>query len=130
MNKDSFLDIAIYELILFILDCHIKDQDYGKVSLPIRVEGAFLPKTYCITIGERYSPSMFQNLRTQLTSNITGRWKSKDHYLPIAIASVIMNHFSGKFIIEPLKEKDHEFQLHFPFELVHHSSSNLNNTEE
>ena len=121
LNADMFLHDAVYELILFILNSYIREQDQEKVFLPINVDGKILASSYCITIREHYSPPMTQMLISQLTSQITDKWESRGHYLPIALTSVIMNHYGGKLIIESLMEKGNEFQLHFPPEMVSHS---------
>lgn len=112
LEADRFLYDVFDELLLFILSSN--DLDTDKLKLPVLIEASLLPSNLCISIRDNHSQPMSQLLCTQLVSPITEKWESRGHYLPIALASVIMKYYDGELKITPLDPKGNEFQLLFP----------------
>ena len=125
ITADKYLYDLFYELLFFILNSNYSDLDIKALKLPILIEASFLPLNFCVSIYDNYSLPISKFISSQITSPITENWESRGHYLPIALASVIMKRYNGSFKIVPLGPKGNKFQLIFPLELLQHSYNPL-----
>ncbi|MFX0086195.1 MAG: PAS domain S-box protein [Candidatus Hodarchaeota archaeon] len=120
LEVDNYLYDMFYELLFFILNSSYVDLDTKRLKLPVLIEASFLPSNLCISIRDHYSQPISQLISTHLTSPITEKWESRGHYLPIALASVIMKRYNGTLKIIPLDPKGNEFQFLFPLKIIQH----------
>jgi PAS domain S-box-containing protein len=116
--SDIYLEDIFYELMLFIIELNYSTMNSHNAKLPVVIEGTLLTSSFCVIIRDTYSQPISQDISEKILTSITENWEYQGHYLPIALASVVLAHYSGKLEINPLEPKGNEFRLHFPLRLV------------
>ncbi|MFX1285032.1 MAG: PAS domain S-box protein [Promethearchaeota archaeon] len=123
LEVDNYFYDMLYELLFFILSSN--NLESKKPNVSITIEALLGPLNLCISIRDNYSQTIPQSISTQLTSPITENWETRGHYLPIALASVIMKRYDGTLKINPLSPNGNEFQLLFPLKIVQNTHASL-----
>ncbi len=112
---DKYLKDIFYELILFSQSYKEKHMDKRD---PVIIEGFQNPSYFCVSIRDSLSQPISEDISSSLSEKITDDWEYQGHYIGIALASVIMQHYSGSLKILALDQKGNEFQLYFPLNLL------------
>jgi len=115
---DKHLKDIFYELILF---SQSSKEDYMDEKSPVFIEGCQNPSYFCVSIRDSLSHPITEEISIRLSKKITEEWEYQGHYIGIALASVIMQHYGGSLKILPLDRKGNEFQLYFPLDLLQYS---------
>jgi len=115
---DKYLKNIFYELILFNQSSKENHMDEGD---PIVIEGFQNTSYFCVSIRDSLSQPISEDISSSLSEKITEDWEYQGHYIGIALASVIMQHYGGSLKILALDQKGNEFQLYFPLNLLQYS---------
>ncbi|PWI46507.1 hypothetical protein CEE45_16540, partial [Candidatus Heimdallarchaeota archaeon B3_Heim] len=120
LEADNNLFDVFSELLRFIVSTRssVLDSDHSDPS--ILIDASILSSNLCIRIRDTNSQPISELLSTELISTITEKWVSRGHYLPIALASVIMKYYDGSLKITPLDPKGNSFELLFPLKMIIH----------
>ena len=76
------------------------------------------PSYYTVIISDHSSPPIAPEICQKLSVSVTDEWEYQGHYVGIALASVISQHYGGHLAIEPLDGTGNEFRLCIPKKLV------------
>ncbi|MFX0152853.1 MAG: PAS domain S-box protein, partial [Candidatus Hodarchaeota archaeon] len=125
INQDN-LDISIFgdhhlkkvfsELLFFLLNACDEEK---VMRSPILIEGSQIPSHLCVFIRDSCSQPIPPDICTRLSGIITEEWEAQGHYIGIALASVIMQHYGGSLKIQASEPTGNEFQILFPISMIH-----------
>jgi len=125
INQEN-LDISIYgdhhlkqvfsELLFFLLNACDEEK---VMQSPVLIEGSQIPSHLCVFIRDSCSHPIPLDISTRLSGIITEEWEAQGHYIGIALASVIMQHYGGSLKIQASTPTGNEFQLLFPINMIH-----------
>ncbi|MFX0085826.1 MAG: PAS domain S-box protein [Candidatus Hodarchaeota archaeon] len=114
LSGDKYLPDAIYEILLFILS----SNNGEKVQTPVIIKGSIYHPHFCVTIHDRQSQPISEEISSRLSGKITEKWEYQGHYIGISLTSVIMQHYGGLLKIQPLDPNGNEFHLLFPINMI------------
>ncbi|MFX0065011.1 MAG: ATP-binding protein, partial [Candidatus Hermodarchaeota archaeon] len=106
---NPYLKDVFSEILLFMLS-----PTKGEVI----IEGNQRSLHFCVSIEDRHSRPIPQEVCIRLTGTITDKWESQGHFIGISLASVIMQHYGGQLTINPSEQRGNTFQLLFPAHLI------------
>ena len=125
INQEN-LDISIYgdhhlkkvfsEVLFFLLNACDEEK---VMQSPVLIEGSQIPSHLCVFIRDSCSQPIPPDISTRLSGIITEEWEAQGHYIGIALASVIMQHYGGSVKIQASTPTGNEFQLLFPINMIH-----------
>ncbi|MFX0181589.1 MAG: PAS domain S-box protein [Candidatus Hodarchaeota archaeon] len=115
---DKYLKDIFYELIMFSQSSKEDNKDEKSAVI---IKGCQNPSYFCVSICDSLSLPISEEMSIRLSKTITEEWEYQGHYIGIALASVIMQHYGGSLKILPLDQNGNEFQLYFPINLLQYS---------
>ncbi|MFX0050765.1 MAG: PAS domain S-box protein [Candidatus Hermodarchaeota archaeon] len=113
---DHHLKKVFSELLFFLLNACDEEK---VMRSPILIEGSQIPSHLCVFIRDSCSQPIPPDICTRLSGIITEEWEAQGHYIGIALASVIMQHYGGSLKIQASEPTGNEFQILFPISMIH-----------
>ncbi|MFX0185114.1 MAG: PAS domain S-box protein [Candidatus Hodarchaeota archaeon] len=113
---DHYLKKVFSELLFFLLNACDEEK---VMQYPVLIEGSQIPSHLCVFIRDSCSQPIPSDISTRLSGIITEEWEAQGHYIGIALASVIMQHYGGSLKIQASTPTGNEFQLLFPINMIH-----------
>ncbi|MFX1253618.1 MAG: PAS domain S-box protein [Promethearchaeota archaeon] len=107
--SNLYLKDVFSEILLFML---------SPTNGEITIEGDQSSSFFCVSIQDCHSLPISEEVCIRLAGTITDKWESQGHFIGISLASVIMQHYDGKLIIDPSEHQGNTFQLLFPSHLI------------
>ncbi len=121
---DKYLENVFLELFLFIIDSCEKKLD---VTASTVIKGSIVPPFFRVTIFDKCSQPISEEISLRLSRKITERWEYQGHFTGLSLMSVIMQHYEGSLTIQPKDSEGNEFQLNFPSNLIQFSEKEEKN---
>lgn len=115
---DKYLLNIFYELLFFLFHSCTERGDHKK---PITIDGKQTSTYYYVNIRDYCSKPISEEISLRLSKKITEEWEAQGHYIGLALASVVMQHYGGSFKIQVINGGN-EFQLFFPSRLIQPST--------
>ena len=115
---DQYLKDVFAEVLFYILK-----SNYDNSS--VAIDGSHFSDQFCVFIQDQCTQQISQDTLPLFPSNITDDSKSREYYIGISVASILMQIYGGKIDIHPNKPRGNEFRLFFPSRLI--SSSEKKN---
>ncbi|MHA2226668.1 MAG: PAS domain S-box protein [Candidatus Hodarchaeales archaeon] len=112
---DQYLKQVFSELLEFLLSAC---DDKSLKDLPILIEGSEFSSYFRISVLDKCSQPISEDISTRLSGTITEEWEAQGHYVGIAFASQCMRHFEGKLKISTSQPRGNKFELMFPKTLI------------
>jgi PAS domain S-box-containing protein len=119
ISGDIYLNNIFYELLFFLFHSCAEMRDHKK---PIIIDGKKTSTYYYIHIRDYCSKPISKEISLRLSKKITEEWEAQGHYIGLALASVVMQHYGGLFKINAIISGGNEFQLFFPSRLIQPST--------